>query len=349
MSTCLYKLLGRGGDYAPDAVGIEIEVERATTAVTYMRNHLYPQHWAHKHDGSLRDNGVEFVSAALPLADLSPGLDIIETALAVKRARATWRCGLHLHQNMLPFTIEQIHRVLVAYAALEGCLYETFGWERANNQFAVPLHWSPAATQQMGKAMVMGSTRPNMFLRYCNSWPKYSAINIRTLVNFGTIEYRFHRGTYRSEEICRFVTIMGGLKDWAMDFKGTVVELCDYMQANLAQIAQDLGLTYATEALEECIEGAYEVAGVWEIEVEVTEDEWREAHTEAVIARPEGGPVQGTWQQTPYATATPHVEPDEDAAAIRQQRDAALRRALDMYAAAADARHNTIREREIGE
>lgn len=194
-------------------VGIEIELENA---------HYYPKisGWQTKRDGSLRNNGIEFTFSG------PAGGSLIKRRLSTMREyiqnssnfEANSRCSVHVHVDVRELTWEQTRQFIKAYIAVEPFLFSICGKERAENIYCLSVY---KATSQLREIYYLMKEGPSAVL---NIRSKYSAINLKAMHTFGSIEFRGHQGTTDINKIQSWVNILLKLKEFATtkDVKSTI-------------------------------------------------------------------------------------------------------------------------------
>lgn len=187
-------------------VGIEIEVERVKP------NHitLYTV-WEAKPDGSLRDNGIEYVSAPINGAHLHFALNQFFGELP-KGYRFSPRTSIHIHLNVLDLTLEQIVGLQLTYSAVEKLLYKFVGHDRDKSNFCVP-YYECGFHRYLGN-MLDPEEGLSSLIRW-EQW-RYLGLNIASLVKFGTLEFRHLVGTDDKVLICQWINLLFCLKKFAL-------------------------------------------------------------------------------------------------------------------------------------
>ena len=229
MGVTLQRALGITPDHAhylPSAllpsnnlVGVEVELENIG------RNGTQPlNYWSITRDGSLRNNGVEFV-----LAHPTCGQTLIDAFGELGKylenftPEASDRTSVHVHLDFRSNTMDQTFQFLMMYAILERTLIKYAGGEaRANSIYCIPLHKSYETMRLWGclneKVMGTGKMRSGSELakRACQSAvgnaEKYAACNIKPLNSFGSIEIRIHKGEKDPKRLLEWVQILLALK-----------------------------------------------------------------------------------------------------------------------------------------
>lgn len=186
-------------------VGIEIEVEK----VKPNRITLYTV-WEARPDGSLRDNGIEYVSDPINGAVLHYALNQFFGELP-KGYRFSPRTSIHIHLNVLDLTLEQIVGLQLAYSAVEKLLYKFVGHERDKSNFCVP-YYECAFHRYLGNLL-----DPEDGLRNWARWEqwRYLGLNVASLTKFGTLEFRHLPGTDNKTLICQWINLIFCLKKFA--------------------------------------------------------------------------------------------------------------------------------------
>lgn len=123
-----------------DAVGVELELEGFTSSATNTaQQHLHPL-WSTTADGSLRNGGVELITnGGLGGEQLYAAFERVASLLERINYDASWRCSTHMHINMRDFTVQQVARFMMVYAACEPVLFAHCGKFRYSSNFCVPV------------------------------------------------------------------------------------------------------------------------------------------------------------------------------------------------------------------
>lgn len=181
-----------------ELVGIEVELEKVKLNVI----HSSPKHWKTVEDHSLKDNGLEFTlltyhNKALP--------HLVELFKTQSTADPSTRCSIHVHVNALDLTLDQIKSWLIYYMIFERALYNYSG-KRWGNIFCVPLReWF--STFSAGKL--------DHFHYIAEGWEKYSGLNLLSLSQHGTVEFRQMTGNTNPKYIQNWIEMLVALKKYA--------------------------------------------------------------------------------------------------------------------------------------
>lgn len=188
-------------------VGVEIEIENFLGVED---EHKLDMIWYTKEDGSLRDDGIEWVSYAMPAAKIPQAIHMLYTNLK-EGWRFSERCGIHFHLNFRKKKLMDVLNMGVLYLPFEKLLYRLAGEQRYKSIFAVPL-------QETQTPDLLAEYLQNANLRqFCNNWDKYSGLNFLPLMAYGSVEARHMSGTKDIHEIVDFLNVLLAIRKYASD------------------------------------------------------------------------------------------------------------------------------------
>lgn len=194
----------------PDLImGMELEME----GLRGMRFDDDGIHW--ERDGSLRNDGMEGITAAMPHKYMVPFLKNFFGRNKITEANYSERCSTHVHVNAASLTFEQIGSICLTYQIVENLLFKFIAHERGQNIFCVP--WSEAGISY--KFVNQLSANPAGVVR---AWQKYSALNLLPLGRQGSMEFRHLHGTCDLVLIGNWLNLIGRLFEY-----GTTTKLDD--------------------------------------------------------------------------------------------------------------------------
>lgn len=177
-------------------VGIEVEAENAVA--------LNSDFWQIAGDNSLRNGGVEFKTTyGIRIGHLPEALLQLEGHAKRHKLDFSERTSVHVHLDCRMLTSEEVRQVFVLYLLFEKALFRYAGIDRSHNVFCVPFGQSHKCT-----------TTTN-FTRFIQNAEKYNAINLLTLTQFGTIEFRNMRGSADANFIFNWVMLLAHLRHFA--------------------------------------------------------------------------------------------------------------------------------------
>lgn len=167
--------------------------------------------WHRDNDGSLRNNGQEFISklgTTFETASLFTQLLEAFISIVEKHATANARTGLHVHVDMRDLKLIDLQRLLLVYLVFEKALFDYSG-KRQGSVFCVPLYETAFPFERLRSVTTSAELRDVL----AKASKKYMGLNLLPLISQGTIEFRMHRGTYKSKEINNWLQIISDLVD----------------------------------------------------------------------------------------------------------------------------------------
>lgn len=141
--------------------------------------------WNKTTDGSLRNEGAEFISPPLQTKDLIDGFKKIHTSFQKypQFPKFSERTSIHVHINCLDLTLAQTRQIILWYALFEPVFFSMVAPNRKNNIHCVPLDQTHLSGIYKRDLNTMAS-----------KWSKYTALNVCPLSTQGTIEFRHMEG-----------------------------------------------------------------------------------------------------------------------------------------------------------
>lgn len=184
---------------APEQLfGIECEVE----SVALMKCKQFPPTILIHEDGSLRNNGREFVTRPLNLETTMKAYKELHEALAfIEPAKAfSSRTSIHVHMNCQNLDEKVVRKIVLFYALFEEAFFAMVDSSRRNNIHCVALT-DTALPERYGMSL------PNLVA----SWSKYSAMNLLPLTTQGTVEFRHMQGHNNPALLEEWLTVLDRL------------------------------------------------------------------------------------------------------------------------------------------
>jgi len=214
-------------------IGIEVEVENIYNPI---RNKEALHIWDITEDGSLRNNGREFVTLPIQAKYAKYSLNTLMKALEENNEpQFTSRTGIHVHVNVQDMNINQLVSFILLYYVTERLLYRFVGRERKNNIFCVPLqntnyflHIYNAVKINNREQTDVEMNDLHAFKNIVEDWKKYLGLNLLPILRYGTVEFRHLYGTRDVDLIVNWINIILSLKKAAMEvtnFEGLVTTL----------------------------------------------------------------------------------------------------------------------------
>lgn len=199
-------------------LGIEVEVEGVKVSKELLN--LVTPIWGVTPDGSLRNNGVEFVSVPIRAKYAHKSLELLRVALAKhSKYEFSERTSIHIHMNVRRLTLEQLFVLLITYLVVEKSLFqfvERCGVNRENNIFCVPIteskyHLNLDKTFKDWEVKAFEAFIENLM----QGWKKYTALNLLPLSDKGTIEFRHMGGTIDVDLLMTWINLILSLKKFS--------------------------------------------------------------------------------------------------------------------------------------
>jgi putative amidoligase enzyme len=184
-------------------VGVEIEVENVD-------NDTRCAGWTVVPDGSLRENGLEFITTyGARVYEVKKLVDALAAKFAKQKVTFGARTSVHVHLDVRYFPVEQLEALLIVYTIFEDALFNFAGPDRKSNVFCVPFRYTHMLENMNGGG---GLVRQLARMRENQ---KYCAINLAAVGDKGTVEFRHMTGNCDSDHIFKWVFILGLLLQYA--------------------------------------------------------------------------------------------------------------------------------------
>lgn len=185
-------------------IGIEIEIENVGPA--------RPHGWVVVADGSLRNNGLEFKTAyGHRVWGVYESVDSLQKLLKESyKPSFSERTSVHVHMDVRTLTLEQLHILFLVYLIFEDSLFRFAGEKRKHNIFCTP--FLNSSTLHVDSEVKISSEIVKNFIEMAS---KYTAFNLSSIREFGTVEFRHMEGNYDPERIFKWVCLLGLLKTYS--------------------------------------------------------------------------------------------------------------------------------------
>lgn len=176
-------------------IGVEIEAEN----IKYRNDSIYNKlfYWSVTSDGSLRNYGTEFISQKLRGMDILHALRELEVFFETYKISPVYseRTSVHIHIDSRYLNTYQLKTLMCYYLACEPYFFSIIGKGRENNIYCVPYYKN---VQGINNISQLFSKRLNDETIYyvIQKGLKYEAMNIRSIQEKGSIEFRHHYGTH---------------------------------------------------------------------------------------------------------------------------------------------------------
>ena len=205
-------------------IGVEVELENVRLTDRHRRQLVKGGLWRIHEDGSLRDNGREFImqetATGQPLmgADITRALDTFKGYIDMakddnKLPKATPRTSLHVHMDVRDLEKEEFARFILLYYAFEDILFKWVGEDRHLSNFCRPASSNYDIITRA--ANLLGGVHP--FRHLIEDGNKYDALNYQVVRQLGSVEIRSMHGTYDTDLILRWINILMRLREACKD------------------------------------------------------------------------------------------------------------------------------------
>jgi len=222
--------------------GLEIEVENGRNVKLPDTLRRGSQAWRSKPDGSLRNNGIELVSAPLPATKAPVQLRQALDCIRVGGGIATPRCGFHMHTNMLDHTVGNMLSYITLHMLLEPSMFAGFCPERRRSAFCVPITEYERAITWLAYTADWARGEHDMPSPIINlmNFNKYASLNMRTLFTFGTIENRLMRMSLDDDEMLAWVNALMRLNKVSLKYNDPMEVVVGYERNGLERLQQEV-------------------------------------------------------------------------------------------------------------
>lgn len=182
--------------------GVELEIE-GVNAVEL------PFGWHKEEDGSLRNEGMEFISPPSTRHSLSVGFAQVHKTLKTVPGVDPFseRTSIHVHVNCLDLTFPQTKSVLLWYALFEPVFFAMVKPSRRNNIHCVGLDQTVVSEHYRRTLDVIIA-----------KWSKYTALNTLPLIPQGTIEFRHMHGHNDQVLFDQWLCTIENLWKWGQEY-----------------------------------------------------------------------------------------------------------------------------------
>lgn len=191
-------IYGRG--YMSDRIGLELELESSRTqSLGWVEKQSM---WTVHNDGSLRQNGVEYVFAN-PLwgGDIDAALQLFEDSTKGTAFVDTGYGSTHVHYNVGNLCTTEVMSIVVGWAILEDAFLTVCKPSRDGNNFAQRFNVLNNLVTTLSSSYGPNKRIERLFTNISQDYWKYANLNLATIRTFGTLEFRPYHSTWDTKEI----------------------------------------------------------------------------------------------------------------------------------------------------
>ena len=178
--------------------GIECEIESVRSKIDFPDFRV-------TEDGSLRNDGVEFISTPLEQEMLLRSFKNLHAEIEHYEVDEAFspRTSTHVHINCRSLNADQTKQLVLLYALFEEFFFLMVDKNRRANVHCVPL-----------TETYLPVTYRNGITTMVNHWHKYTALNLLPLAKQGSVEFRHLQGTNSFEDLAAWLTCLNNL--WSL-------------------------------------------------------------------------------------------------------------------------------------
>ena len=187
-------------------IGYEVEVEGLRKPLNLSGL------WESKPDGSLRDNGIEYVFAhPLKGADVVTAVVEIMAALNKSKCSMSHRCGAHMHIDVRDMNEDTLASFIAHIVMFERAMYAYSGADRDSNIFCLPYYKAERGLDGFG-LMLANRNFDYLF----ESTDKYYGVNLRAIQRYGSVEFRMLPGTLDVARVLTWINVLLSMRKAAV-------------------------------------------------------------------------------------------------------------------------------------
>lgn len=227
MLKSLCEILGKRQVKGDLGVEIEMEIDKAAPRV---------DGWTVTHDGSLGPGGVEYIlTKPTPQGEVLDRLKGLREALQAEGIGVEFsiRTSVHVHVNVLGMTAPQLFSFMILAWTFESVLLELCGEDRIGNLFCL------GKDHAEGSLFVAENVARSGFLyRFREYENKYSAVNLLSICDKGSLEFRAMHGTLNTQLLSRWINILMKLRTAALEVYKTPLDIAyEFSKGGIEHIA----------------------------------------------------------------------------------------------------------------
>ena len=277
------KTYARNTSTTPVAIELEciadFELERQSDGDVWCGD--YPDGWRDAHDGSLSDDGREFM--------MNPeiGDDAINRISAMCRhlINNNWivdsTCGVHVHTDAYHMGVNELKSVLLTVRALEPFIYEMLPNARRESRYSAPM----SSTMYTNDIMNV-----NNIGEFCDLWyqkmnntsvttdkyndSRYRGFNLHSRILHGTLEYRYHHGSLNEEHIINWVLFCLRISDFGSTLLEQPKDIQDLFIHSKSKNFSDYISAMGADSLKPYLRDCVESYGMTPERVFVEDEDW---------------------------------------------------------------------------
>jgi len=207
-----FKLKKQEGD-----IGVEIEVEGERLPDA-------PIGWRSEIDDSLRGEAREYVlDKPVPITKLKESLNSLKANFLDRGSvfNESYRAGVHVHINVQKLTPLQLANMITTYYFFENAILQKCDPFRVGNHFCLRAKDAEWQVKNLTSIIQRGHIAD-----FNDDNIRYSAMNLKAVPNYGSVEFRSLESTFNFDKIYTFAEMHKCIRDFAttVDDPKSIVE-----------------------------------------------------------------------------------------------------------------------------
>jgi len=198
-------------------LGLEFEFEGVRRQI--LPDRQWAQLWTFHEERSIRDQGAEYVFTSPMFGkDAYEAIKSLMEYAKQEGWRSSLRTGIHVHIDARDLSVPQLQGMCLLYALFEPAIYRWVGDNRATNVFCLPWYAAEGglrdatgvvrnAIAEQSRGLAQGTTRQAASLVN-----RYAGMNMNSLVEHGSIEFRQLKTTLDLERVVNWINIVQSIK-----------------------------------------------------------------------------------------------------------------------------------------
>lgn len=186
-------------------IGIEIEAENIPYTYEDMSKKLY--YWDIVNDGSLRNFGAEFITVKLKGRDIILALEELNNFFITHKITPTYtdRTSVHIHVDARYLLFDQLKALILLYLVYEPLFFTKIGKNRDCSNYCIPFYKNTNGLEKLSYLFKASDNEEALLNFVVANSVKYEAMNLKSLNEHGSIEFRHHYGSHDKAELIPWI------------------------------------------------------------------------------------------------------------------------------------------------
>ena len=199
-------------------IGIESEVISEYDDYSHYLEYsdIESEGWNVVDDGSLSSGGVEFVSQRPVLGQgVETALRLLERENRENYNHVDESCGIHIHFNALDFGFVEMKSLLLIMSKLQYAIYDSIPEYRRDSSYLREIKMSTKEIESINNIHSLVRDYYHMantsFTDTKYNEARYIGTNLHARFFLGTIEFRYHEGSIKSQPILNWIRFLNSI------------------------------------------------------------------------------------------------------------------------------------------